>query len=113
MRRAAALALIAVAGCSETPADAVTGAAAGPELVPVDSSLVDLLADLALADARAETAPAPRRAAVQDSLRAAVLALHDVTPDDARDRQDRLARDPVVARATYDAVEQALTAEPR
>ncbi len=113
MRRAAALALLAVAGCSKPPADAVTGAAVGPEPVPVDSSLVDLLADLALADARAATAPVPRRAAVRDSLRAVALALHDVTPDDARGRQADLARDPLVARATYDAVERALMAEPR
>ena len=113
MRRAAAIALLAVSGCGKAPADAVTGAATGAEPVSVDSSLVDLLADLALADARAETTPAPRRAVVQDSLRAVALAIHGVSLDDARDRQVALARNPLVARATYDAVERALTAEPR
>ena len=108
MRRAAALACLAVAGCGTAPDDA-----AGPAPVPVDSSLVDLLADLALADARAELAPAPRRTAVQDSLREIALDVHGVTSDEAHDRQARLARDPAVARATYDAVERALTAEPR
>ncbi len=113
MRRAAALAVLAGFGVGASGCGKAPDAAAGPEPVPVDSSLVDLLADLALADARAETAPAPRRAKARDSLRAVALALHDVTPEVVRDRQARLAGDPVVARATYDAVERALMAEPR
>ena len=121
MRRALALLLVTAggaAGCNKTP-DAAAGTApggtapGGPAPIPVDSSLVDLLADLALADARAETAPAPRRAAARDSLRAVALALHDVSPDEARARQSQLAEDPAIARATYDAVERALMSEPR
>ena len=96
------------AGLAGRGAPAETGT--GPEPVPVDSVLVDLLADLALADARAATAAPARQSATAESLRAVALAAHDVSDAEARDQQERLARDPTVARATYDAVERALTA---
>ena len=94
-----------LAGCG-APAETGTG----PEPVAVDSALVDLLADLALADARAATVAPARRSAAAESLRAVALAGHGVSDADARDQQARLARDPTVARATYDAAERALTA---
>ncbi len=100
MRHAAALLLALLAGCSEPPA---TGTGA-PESVPVDSRLVDLLADVQIAEARADLAAPARRAAVADSLRTIALATAGLTEDDLRSRRARLARDPAEARATYDAV---------
>ena len=96
---------VGLAGCG-APAETGTG----PEPIPVDSALVDLLADLALADARAATAAPARQRAAAESLRVVALAGHGVSDADARDQQARLARDPAVARATYDAAERALTA---
>ncbi len=104
MRHAAALFLALVAGCSEPPA---TGAGL-PQAVPVDSSLVDLLADVQIAEARADLAAPERRMAVTDSLQSVALAAHGLTDDGLRDLQARLARDPAEARATYDAVASAL-----
>lgn len=81
------------------------------DLVPVDSSLVDLLADVALADARASLADSARQAPLADSLRAGVLAAHGLSADELAEHEDDLARDPETARATYDAVDRALTDE--
>ncbi|HEX9952572.1 MAG TPA: hypothetical protein VGB53_12445 [Rubricoccaceae bacterium] len=92
-------------GCG---APAETGS--GSEPIPVDSALVDLLADLALADARAATAAPARQSATAESLRAVALAAHDISDAEASDQQERLVRDPTIARATYDAVERALIA---
>ena len=97
--------VLGLAGCG-APAETGTG----PEPVAVDSALVDLLADLALADARAATVAPARQRAAAESLRVVALAGHGVSDADARDQQARLARDPTVARATYDAAERALTA---
>ena len=101
-----ALAAVAVlaAGCG--PPEAAGGL---PETAPVDSALVRVLADVGLAEARAVLDPDPRRAA--DSLRAVALRVHGLRADDLRRQQARLARDPAAARATYDAVDRALTAE--
>ncbi len=106
MTRAAALLALLLAGCSEPP---VTGTGA-PDAVPVDSSLVDVLADVQIAAARAALAAPARRDAALDSLRAVALAAHGLSADDLRDRQARLASDPAEARATYDAVATALDA---
>ncbi|HEX8297667.1 MAG TPA: hypothetical protein VF594_00790, partial [Rubricoccaceae bacterium] len=89
LRRAVVLGA-ALAGCGAPPEP-------GGEIVAVDSALGDLLADLALAAARVE-AGAPRSEA--DSLRAVALTAHGVSSSEARRRQDDLAADPVVARAT-------------
>ena len=106
MRRPTALLLVLLAGCS---APDPTGSGL-PDAVPVDSALVDALADVQIAEARATlAAPAPR-GAVADSLRAVALAAHDMSEDDLRRHQARLARDPAEARATYDAVAGALDA---
>ena len=106
-RRALAAALAALAalpGCGPEP-----GAEAEP--VPVDSALVRVLTDVALADARASIAAPARRAALADSLRAVALDAHGLSAGDLRGRQDALARDPDAARATYDALDRALTDE--
>lgn len=106
MTRAVAVALVWLAGCGgdeagEGPTDAV----------PVDSALVDALADLHLADARASLADSARQPVLAESLRAVALGAHGLTEADFRARQADLARDPATARATYDAVDRALTAE--
>jgi len=74
--------------------------------------LVDLLADVHLADARAAldtTAADP--SALADSLRAVAVEAHGLSPEALDDRLDALARDPALARATYDALDARLTAE--
>ncbi|MDT0631912.1 hypothetical protein RQM47_15065 [Rubrivirga sp. S365] len=109
MRPWAAAALVALAGC---------GGAAGGVAPAVDSTLVDALADVALADARAALADttggagrAPSPGGAADSLRAVALAAHGLD-DAALDRAlDRLARDPALAEATYAAVAQRLRDE--
>ena len=103
MTRAALAAVLAVAGCGAPPDPA------DPEPVPVDSALVGVLTDVALAEARASIGAPGRRAA--DSLRAVALSVHGLTEADLRDRHADLARDPLVARATYDALDRALTDE--
>ena len=106
MTRAAALLVGLLAGCSDAPA---TGTGA-PEVIPVDSSLVDALVDVQIADARATLAAPAWRRAVADSLQAVALHAHGMTGDDLRERRARLARDPAEARSTYDAVATALDA---
>lgn len=94
-----------LAGCGAP--DAASGG--GP---PVDSALVAALTDLHLADARAALAPDPARTKpVADSLRAVALATHGLDASDLRARLDALAADPALARATYDAIEAALSDE--
>ncbi len=104
MIRPAALTLAAAlaAGCGRP--ETADGLA---ETVPVDSALVGVLADVGLAEARAALEPS----GAADSLRAVALRVHGMSADDLRRRQERLALDPVTARATYDAVDRALTAE--
>ena len=107
MTRRGACAIMAalLAGCGDAPAD---GAA---EPVPVDSVLVGVLAEVGLAEARADMAPPERRGAARDSLRRAALAAHGWTARRLDAAQTDLAADPAAARATFDAVERALTAE--
>lgn len=94
-----------LAGCGAP--DAASGD--GP---PVDSTLVAALADLHLADARAALAPDSAQAeSGSDSLRALALAAHGLDAGGLRARLDALAADPALARATYDAVEAALSDE--
>lgn len=120
MRRAPAAlaltALTALAACGPAAqqgvrGDTPDGAEAVVETLPLDSALVRTLTDVALADARADLAPTPRRAAVADSLRGVALRSNATTAAAFTDRQRRLARDPAEARATYDAVQRALSNE--
>ena len=111
-----ALALGALAGCGPSAqqgvrGDTPDGGSAAIETVPLDSALVDLLTDVVLADARADLAPPARRAAVSDSLRDVALRSHETSAAGLADHQRRLARDPAPARATYDAVQRALSNE--
>ena len=96
---------LVVAGCGAPPDPA------NPEPVPVDSALVRVLTDVALAEARASIDPARPAGRAADSLRAVALGVHGLTDADLRERQADLARDPLVARATYDALDRALTDE--
>ena len=81
-------------------------------VVPVDSSLVDLLADLHLADARVQAfeGAGPSETAT-DSAQAAVLALHGMTQSEFSESIQKLAREPEVAAATYLALETDLGLE--
>ena len=111
-----ALALTALPACGPSAqqgvrGDTPDGGSAAIETVPLDSALVDLLTDVVLADARADLAPPARRAAVSDSLRDVALRSHETSAAGLVDRQRRLARDPAHARATYDAVQRALSNE--
>ncbi len=104
MRRLAVGALAGLLTACGAPRDASAD-------VPVDSTLVDVLADVHLADARAALTPdSTRRDALADSLRKVALDAHEL--DDARfDAHLRaLAADPAVAVATYDAVAARLDA---
>lgn len=94
----AALAL-AVGGC---------GAPTGEPPV-ADSTLVDVLAELHLADARA--ALDSTRSGHADSLRAVALAAHDLDDAALADRLDALARAPDRLRATYDLLDTRLALE--
>ena len=101
--RAVALAL-ALVGCgAET--------ASGDEGPPVDSTLVALLADLHLADARASLSADSTGETARDSLRAVAFAAHGTEADRVEDRLDALGRDPELARATYGAVQDRLESE--
>jgi hypothetical protein len=97
--------LVLLAGCGGADE------AEPPEAVPVDSALVDVLADVHLADARASLADSARQPILAESLRAVALGAHGLSEAGLRARQDGLLRDPETARATYDAVDRALTAE--
>ena len=95
------VALAVLAGCVTEPDDD-----ARPD---VDSTLVDVLATLHLADARAALDPDTlRRSALADSLRAAALADHGLTPVAWDDRVARLADDPSQLTATFDALDARL-----
>ena len=95
-------------------AAALTGCG-GPEAgepPAVDSTLVDLLADVHLADARAAldtTGANPQR--VADSLRGVALRTHGLDSAALNARLDALAEDPELARATYDALDARLARE--
>lgn len=95
--------LLLLAGCGG--ADAASG-----NEVPVDSSLVDALVDLHLADARTTLTPDSLQSpAWADSLRTVALSAHGLDEAHLRDHLDALADDPARARATYDAVEAELS----
>ena len=91
------------AGCGEDADNA-------DETVAVDSSLVDLMVDLHLADAREEVADDP---ALGDSLRDLVYALHSLDSTQLRIRLDELAQRPGEAQALVAAIETELSAERR
>ena len=90
------------------------GEPAGAEGPPVDSVLVDVLAEVALAEARAAlSADSSGRGGATDSLRAVALGAHGLDPDGLDRRLDALARDPELAEATYAAVADRLRRERR
>lgn len=92
------------------------GGGSAPEDGPaVDSALVDALAEVHLADARAALVPdSLRRPGTADSLRRAALRAHGFEDPDAFERRlDALADDPDRTRATYDAVADRLSEERR
>ena len=105
-----ALAAWALAACGGA------GGGAGPS---VDSTLVDALAEVYLAEARASLSDSTGlgeragRGGAADSLRAVALDAHGLDAE-ALDRSlDRLARDPALAQATYAAVAERLGLERR
>lgn len=105
-RAVALAAIVATVGCGTDGAD--------EDAVPVDSTFVDALVDLQLADARAALASDsldPDR--VADSLRRLALDLHGLDSVTLTRRLDALAETPAVARATYDAVDAQLARERR
>ena len=89
---------------------AACGGAEGGAGPAVDSALVDVLAEVYLAEARAALS---ERAGGADSLRARALDAHDLDADALDRRLDALARDPALAEATYAAVAERLRAERR
>lgn len=101
----ASLPLIAAAsGCGDAPE--------GGDAPAIDSTLVEVLADLHLADARAAldtTARDPDRLA--DSLRRRAHLAHDLDSAALADQLDDLADDPARLRATYDALDTRLSLE--
>lgn len=108
-RALAAAALLAAsgpaAGCGAEPGGADTDAAP-------DSVLVEALAEVQLADARAALAPdSVRSPAFGDSLRRVALRAHGLDSAALAARLDALADDPALARATYDAVADRLSTE--
>lgn len=95
--------LAVAAGCGDAPQGDGTA---------IDSTLVDVLADLHLADARAAldtTARDPAR--LGDSLRQVALVAHDLDSATLAARLDRLSEDPQQLRATYDALDTQLGLE--
>ena len=95
---AVAACALALAACGAPDADA------DPEPVATDSTLAAALADLHLADARAETTGEPR-----DSLRAAALDLHGLDSTTLADRVERATRRPDEAAALTRAVSERLS----
>ena len=89
-----------VAGCDGSPDGD------GPD---VDSTLVDALVEVHLADARAALSDSTGRGG--DSLRAVALAAHGLDAASLERALDRLARDPDRAEATYAAVTERLRGE--
>lgn len=101
-RRLALLVAGALAGCGGPGGDA-------PD---VDSTLVDALAELHLADARAAIdTTAADRAGLADSLRQVALDAHGLDSASVAARLDALAADPDLTQATYDAVNERLAQE--
>ena len=98
---AAAAGAAAVAGCGAPEGD-------GPD---VDSTFVEALAELHLADARAALDTTRRDPAFAESLRARALAAHGLDSAALAERVDGLAGDPDLARATYDALDARLSLE--
>ena len=101
MRLVAGLALV-LAGCGGAPSGAAPDA---------DSTLVDLLADLHLADARAALDSTDRRDRLADSLRRSVYGAHGTDSVALAERLERMADDPELVRATYDALDTRLNLE--
>ena len=99
---AAALALSALAGCGDAP---------DGDAPDVDSTLVDVLADLHLADARAALDSTGARDRLADSLRQSALRAHGTDSAALARRLNRVADDPERLRATYDALDTRLSLE--
>ena len=97
------LAVCTLAACGGEPSESAD--------VAVDSSFVDLLADLALADARADRLPASSRVASRESLRAVALGGLGADSAAADGRLRALAADPDRASATYRALDARLSRE--
>ena len=76
----------------------------------VDGALVEALADLHLADARAalDSTAAP---GLDDSLRAVALEAHGLSEAGLDAHLEALAADPELAQATYDSLDVVLTRE--
>ena len=103
---AAAVALAAsAAGCD--------GGRASDDGPAVDSTLVEALVEVHLADARAGLAPDSLGPGAADSLRAVALRAHGLDGDALERRLDALVDDPEAARAVYDAVADRLSEERR
>ena len=112
-RGGAALALAAALAACGGEDGARTGdpVGAGPA---VDSALVDVLAEVALAEARGDlSADSSGRGGAADSLRAVALGAHGLDAGALDRALDGLARDPDLAEATYGAVADRLRRERR
>ena len=97
-RRPVWLLALALAACGAPEADD-----ASDEVLPVDTTLAVIVADLHLADARAETTGEPR-----DSLRSAVFATHQTDSARVAERLNDETRNPDATSAFYGAVSERL-----
>ena len=93
---------VGAAGCGE---------ASSGDAPPVDSTLVELLADLHLADARATLDSTGTRGWLADSLRQSALRAHGTDSAALAERLERMTDDPERVRATYDALDTRLNLE--
>ena len=107
------LAGLVAAGLAASGAGGCGGGSAPEEGPAVDSVLVEALAEVHLADARAALAPDSLRPGLGDSLRRVALRAHGLDAEALDGRLGDLADDPETARATYDAVADRLARERR
>ena len=111
-RSAGGPAALAVAAVTLVAAASGAGCGAPEGSAPAaDSTFVEALADLHLADARAALDTTRRDPAFAESLRAEALAAHGLDSAALAARMDGLAADPDLARATYDALDARLSLE--
>lgn len=101
-----------VAGLAVAVASVSACGAPSGQAPDVDSTLVEVLADGHLADARAALDTTGRdQSVVADSLRRVALAVHDLDSAALAARLGALAADPVLAQATYDSLDARLALE--